>query len=132
MSLTEQCLQEQLTAGQSPVVTGGLTGGAAGANQVNINGTLTNPTNSAQTATYTVTPVAGTCTGTPFTVTVTVNPWPAINNLTTVACSQAAFTVTPVDVTDGIVPGGTTYSWNAPAVTGGMTGGAIGFGSGKC
>ena len=33
-----------------------------------------------------------------------------------------------VNVTDGIVPAGTTYTWTAPAVTGGVTGGFAGGG----
>ena len=106
-----------------PTVTGGLTGGAAGTNASNISGTLTNPTNSVQTATYTVTPLSGSCTGVTFTVTVTVNPKPGIANKTAAICSGGTFTVTPVNGTD-IVPLGTTYSWSVPAVTGGLTGGA--------
>src|ERR1035437_4146033 len=62
----------------APVVTGGMTGGAAGTAAANISGTLTNPTNTAQTATYTITPTSGGCTGATFTVTVTVNPQPTI------------------------------------------------------
>jgi gliding motility-associated-like protein len=110
----------------APSVTGGITGGAAGTNQTSISGTLTNPTNLPQTATYTVTPTSGTCPGPTFTVTVTVNPLPAINPMTAAACTGSAFTVTPVNVTNGVVPTGTTYSWSAPSVTGGITGGAAG------
>ena len=112
-----------------PVVTGGITGGAAGTDLLSIGATLVNPTSNPQTATYTVTPKAGSCTGTPFTLTITVNPWPAVNNLTATTCSETAFTVTPVNGTNGIVPAGTTYSWTAPSVTGGMTGGATGSGA---
>ncbi|MCX6233721.1 MAG: HYR domain-containing protein, partial [Bacteroidetes bacterium] len=90
---------------------------------------LTNPTNTAQTATYTVTPTSGTCVGATFTVTVTVNPTPFITDMTAAVCNGATFTVTPVNVTNGIVPAGTTYSWPAPAVTGGMTGGSAGSGA---
>jgi hypothetical protein len=61
----------------APVVTGGMTGGATGTNATSISGTLTNPTNTAQTATYTVTPTSGTCAGATFTLTVTVNPLPS-------------------------------------------------------
>jgi len=64
--------------------------------------------------------------GNDLTLAITVNPAPAINNLTKNACNGVAFTVTPVDVTDGTVPAGTTYSWAAPSVTGGITGGASG------
>ena len=111
-----------------PVVTGGLTGGVAGSG-ASVTGTLTNPTNTAQTATYTVTPSTATCTGSNFTVTVTVDPVPAILPLTATVCSKATFTVTPLNVFNGIVPAGTTYSWAVPIVTGGITGGATGSGS---
>jgi hypothetical protein len=114
-----------------PTVTGGLTGGSTGTGQASISGTLTNPTNTAQTATYLVTATGPNCaaTGT-FTVTVTVNPIPSVNNLTASACSNAAFSVTPVNVTNGTVPAGTTYSWSvSPTVTGGMTGGTTGSGA---
>ena len=104
----------------APAVTGGLAGGAAGTAAANISGTLVNPTNTVQQAVYTVTPTAGTCTGPTFTVTVTVDPTPAINAMTTTTCSATAFTSTPVNVTNGIVPGGTTYTWVAPVVTGGI------------
>ena len=112
----------------APTVTGGITDGAAGSGS-SISGTLTNPTNTAQTATYTVTPVGGTCTGDPFTLTVTVNPVAEINDLTRSVCSGETFTVTPADGTDGIVPDGTTYSWSAPAVPAGITGGTLGSGA---
>ena len=49
--------------------------------------------------------------------------------MTGAACTGTAFTVSPVDGTNGIIPAGTTYSWSAPVVTGGMTGGAAGSGS---
>jgi len=59
----------------APVVTGGITGGAASSGAPsNINGILTNPTSIAQTATYTVTPTSGTCTGNTFTLTITLDP----------------------------------------------------------
>ena len=112
----------------APIVTGGLTGGAAGTNAISISGTLTNPTNTIQTATYTVTPTLGSCPGSTFTVTVTVNPKPAISNITANACSAVGFTVTPVDGANGIVPVGTTYSWAAPTGTG-FTGGAASSGT---
>ena len=57
---------------------------------------------------------------------VTVNQVPAITAMTATVCSGAGFNVTPVNITNGIVPAGTTYSWPAPVVTGGMTGGAAG------
>ena len=112
----------------APVVTGGVTGGASGSG-ASITGTLTNPTNTAQTATYTVTPTSGSCVGATFTVTVTVNPRPAITNMTATICSTNSFTSTPANGTNGVVPAGTTYSWGAPVVTGGITGGVAGSGA---
>jgi hypothetical protein len=59
----------------APVVTGGMTGGAASSgSSTSITGTLTNLTNSVQTATYTVTPTSGGCTGSTFNITVSVDP----------------------------------------------------------
>ncbi len=112
----------------APVITGSLTGIAAGAGG-SINGTLTNTSNVVQTATYTVTPTSGSCTGNTFTVTVTVNPKATITDMTAVICSGGTFTTTPVESTNGIVPAGTTYSWSAPSVTGGISGGAAGSGA---
>ncbi|MBN7809518.1 hypothetical protein J0A68_01035 [Algoriphagus sp. H41] len=113
----------------APAVTGGMTGAASGTNASSITGTLSNPTNIAQIATYTVTPTTGSCVGTPFTVVVTVNPTPAISAMNASVCTGSSFSLTPINVTDGIVPAGTTYSWSLPTVTGGMTGGATGSGA---
>ena len=88
----------------APGITGGLTGGAAGTNAANISGSLTNPTNIPQTATYTVTPKSGSCTGVPFTVAVTVDPKPAITAMTAIICSTGNFTLAPADGVNGIVP----------------------------
>jgi gliding motility-associated-like protein len=60
------------------------------------------------------------------TATVLVNPAPAITTMTVSSCAGATFTSTPVDITNGIVPAGTTYSWALPAVTGGVTGAITG------
>ena len=107
----------------------GNVSGATSGTGTSISGTLSHSENTAQTVTYTVTPTGGTCTGDPFTLTVTVNPIPAINNLTEDICSGGTFSVIPVDGTDGTVPAGVTYSWPVPAVTGGITGGTIGSGA---
>ena len=48
--------------------------------------------------------------------------------MTATVCGGTGFTVTPVDVTNGIVPTGTTYSWSAPAGAG-FSGGAAGAGA---
>ncbi|MCB2220634.1 MAG: T9SS type A sorting domain-containing protein [Bacteroidetes bacterium] len=59
----------------APIVTGGMTGGAASSGSpTSISGTLTNLTSTPQTATYTVTPTSGSCTGNTFTLIITVNP----------------------------------------------------------
>ena len=66
------------------------------------------------------------CPRTSTPVTLTVNPKPAITPMTDVFCSGGNFTAAPVDVTNGVVPAGTLYTWGAPLVTGGITGGAAG------
>ncbi len=60
------------------------------------------------------------------TATVFVNPAPAINSMTVASCAGSSFTSTPVNVTNGIVPAGTTYTWGLPTVTGGATGATTG------
>jgi hypothetical protein len=62
---------------------------------------------------------------------VSVLPIPVITDMTHAVCSGVAFTITPVDGTNGTIPAGTIYSWPAPAVTGGMTGGASGTNAGS-
>jgi gliding motility-associated-like protein len=96
-----------------PVVTGGLTGGTSATAASTISGTLTNPTNSVQTATYSVTPISiDGCEGATFTVTVTVNPRPSIQaKIPAAICSGDSFTVTPTNESGDIVPVGTTYTW---------------------
>jgi hypothetical protein len=90
----------------APVISGAagnITGGSAQATgQSSISQTLTNTTNSAQTATYTVTPTAGTCPGATFTVTVTVNP-SLLANVTynAPACDEDTFSVTVVSPNPG-------------------------------
>ncbi len=92
-----------------PIVTGGMTGGAAGTNQTSISGTLNNSTSSVQTATYNVTPKIGTCSGTPFTVVVTVNPAAQVNQPTSISvCNGATTTAINFTTTN---PSGTTFSW---------------------
>lgn len=103
----------------------GFTGGSAQNTLTNtISQTLTNTTNTAVTATYTITPVANGCSGTPFTAVITINPKPVIGAQTAVICSGDIFTVIPANADTTIVPAGTTYTWSAPTVTGGITGGA--------
>jgi len=115
----------------APTVTGGITGGATGSG-ASIVGNLTNPGTTAAIATYTVTATSGTapnqCSNT-FTLTVTVNPRPSIANIPIATCSGTPFTVIPVNSAPNIIPSGTTYSWVAPLVTGGLTGGVAGNGN---
>ena len=94
-----------------------MTGGVAGTAQIAISGTLTNSTNSSQTAIYTVTPTANGCPGATFTVTVTVNPKPFVANHTTAICSEAAFTLTPSNGSGNIIATGTTYTWTISSNT---------------
>ena len=111
-----------------PSITGGITGGGALSGQTTVSQTLTNPTNATQTATYTVTPTsgaAGSCVGSTFTTTVTVNPVPSITPQTSTICSLNSFNVVPANSGSTIVPVGTTYTWNGPTVTGGITGGSV-------
>ena len=113
----------------APTVTGGLTGGGAATGQTSISETLINPTNTVQTATYTVTPSTSNCQGASFTVIVTVNPTPKISNVTATICSNTSFSVTPTNGgginSNDIVPTGTNYSWAAPVVAG-IIGAAVG------
>ncbi|GAA4129345.1 hypothetical protein GCM10022250_18970 [Flavobacterium chungbukense] len=92
-----------------PVRTAGLSGGAASSGNPNSIATgvltLNTGTTTPQTATYTVTPVSGTCTGVPFTVTVTVNPiqtTPSTSGKINVTCAELG------KVTIGSLPSG---SW---------------------
>ncbi|MFY7886754.1 MAG: PKD-like domain-containing protein, partial [Dolichospermum sp.] len=64
-----------------------------------------------------------TCSGSSFTLTVTVYPTPSINSLTTVTCSGAAFVVSPTDNGTDIVPDQTFYRWSVPTYSGSITGG---------
>ncbi len=111
----------------APNITGGLTGGAPGTAQTTLNGTLVNPTNTPQTATYTITPRTGSCDGANFTYTVTINPKASITVADLNICSGTPFSFTPTDGTNGnIIPANTTYAWNIPVSNpaGAVTGGA--------
>jgi cytochrome c oxidase assembly protein Cox11 len=84
--------------------------------QATISQTLTSTSNEPQTVTYTVTPHWGTapnaCPGETFTVTITVNPTPVVENQTAdPICSGETFTVTPANGGYNIIPAGTLYTW---------------------
>jgi hypothetical protein len=88
--------------------TGTVTGIAASGSG-NISGQLINTTNAPVTVTFTITPIANGCPGTPITATVLVNPTP--NAVATpqnqTICSGNA--ITPIILTGNV--SGTTYSW---------------------
>lgn len=110
----------------APTVTGGLQGGGSGTDLGQLTATLVNPTNTAQTADYLVTPKSGTCTGVPFHLLVTVQPTPRVPALTDALCSGNTFVQAPTDAAPAtIVPAGTTYSWLLPTASpaGSITGG---------
>ncbi|MCX6263126.1 MAG: hypothetical protein NTZ47_01105, partial [Bacteroidetes bacterium] len=94
-----------------------ISGGAGGVGEA-ISGTLNNSSNITRTATYQVTPTAGTCIGNSFTLTVHVLPIAILNPLTTTICSGATFSVSPTNGSAGVVPFGTLYKWSAPTGTG--------------
>ncbi|MFN9998981.1 MAG: PKD-like domain-containing protein, partial [bacterium] len=107
-----------------PTYSGTMTGGVSAANvETTISGLLLNRTNVVRTATYMVTPRAGTCEGATFSVTVFVNPTPEITAMSTTTCNGVQFEVSPVNNRDGIVPFGTQYRWNIPVTTSSVVGG---------
>jgi ligand-binding SRPBCC domain-containing protein len=94
----------------APAVTGGITGGSAQATpQSSISQSLTNPTNSVQTATYTITPIGPDCTGATFTVTITVNPLPVVTGTTSATRCDAG------SVTLGAIASVGTLNWYSVA-----------------
>lgn len=70
--------------------------------------TVTNNTNTPVTATLTVTPVAGSCFGTPKTFTITVNPTPDVNSSPDQTLCNAS-TTTAVNFTGSVA--GTVFNW---------------------
>jgi hypothetical protein len=109
--------------GTSPTATVSWTSVPAGFTSSVANPGSVSPTvTTVYTATYTD-PNNTACPGSKS-VTMTVNPKPVIPNQTTSVCTGSAFNVTPVNGGTTIVPAGTTYTWLAPAITGGMTGGS--------
>lgn len=95
----------------SGTITGGLSQGTP---SPNIFGLLVNSSASPAVATYYVTPIAGTCSGSVFTVNVTVNN-PAVlsSSLTPPAvCSNALFSYIPATITAN-----TSFTWSRVAMT---------------
>jgi len=89
-----------------------VTGESNNSNPVGtISQTLSQVTNVAQSAVYSVTPTAGSCQGSVFNLTVTVDPVAAITSMSATSCSGSAFSASPSNGTNGVVPSGTTYTW---------------------
>lgn len=106
----------------APIVTGGMTGGTAQSGQAVISDVLVNNTSSVQTATYTITPLVGTCPGNTFELVISVNPEPYVNNAIQYVCSGDNFNFLPSNGSGNIVPTGATFSWGLPTTSGGITG----------
>jgi len=107
-------------------ITGSITGAIAGSAST-INQTLNNPSNTITgTVQYLVTPTStgGLCPGSPFTITVTVSPKPAVTNPATASvCSGNA---TSINLTSSIPA---SFDWTIGTITGGITGASAGSGS---
>jgi hypothetical protein len=102
----------QISPGPISIVTGVSAGTASSFSQ-----TIINNSNLPQTLTYSVIPLSqqqGNCPGDTFNITFTVNPRPSINATVINICDNQSFSYFPQSGTNGIVPQGTTYSWNAP------------------
>jgi len=100
-----------------------ITGATAGSGTTLLQ-TLTNATSTNQTATYTITPTANGCAGTPATHTVTVKPTPTA---AVSLASQSICTGQPmasVTITNPNVVSGTTFNWTVtgPNITGATAG----------
>ena len=78
--------------------------------QTTFSQTLTNLTVNPVTANYTITPNAGSCSGAPFNILVTVKPIAKYSAQSYSACSGVNFTFNPYNP-----PEGTTYTWNLPS-----------------
>ena len=98
-----------------PTLSGTITGAAAGATQNFIFGTLTNPTNTEQTAVYIITPLSGNCTGNVFTISVEVKPKPHLSSaiIAPTICTNSVFNYTAQSTVVN-----TSFNWNRPAITG--------------
>ena len=111
-----------------PTVSGGITGGTAESGILSLNQTLTNPTNTVQTATYTVTANSGLCIGSTFTITLFVHPKPTVSGspLTQEICSGDAISTLNFSNPNSLA-GTVTYNWtrdNDTNVTGMLASGS--------
>jgi gliding motility-associated-like protein len=95
-------------------VTGISNGSLSGQTSNPITESLINTTTSAVTVTYSITPTASGCSGSPFTYSVLVNPAPSITSSATGAiCTNIAQNYS---ITSSL--GGTTYNWSRATVAG--------------
>lgn len=102
------------------VAQSGVTGATAGSG-ASIAQTLTNSGTTAGTATYTITPTANGCTGTPVTVTITATPLPV---LTVAPATQSLCSGSATNIALSAPQTGTAYSWTvAQTGAGGATAG---------
>ncbi|WP_211161608.1 Ig-like domain-containing protein [Flavobacterium solisilvae] len=108
---------------------GVITGATAQTGQSSFSQTLTNTTNTQQTAVYNVTATTGGCSATVFIITVYVNPRPTVAvspasppNVET--CSGATITLTPSNPNG--ISGGISYNWSrtTPAGVSGLVSGS--------
>ncbi|MCL9770580.1 gliding motility-associated C-terminal domain-containing protein, partial [Flavobacterium sp. HXWNR69] len=96
----------------NPNISGASSGTGSQISQV-----LTNNSTLIQTIVYTVTPIAGICTGNPFTITIEVYPRPDVtfDIPTQTICNE---TNTSLVTLNSTLPGNITYEWNATIPTG--------------
>ena len=107
-------------------ITGDISGASAGSGTT-INQTLTNPSNSsAGSVVYIVTPtsITGSCIGDAYSITVTVNPKPAVTTSNTASiCSGTGPNISLAAST------ASSFSWTIGTITGNITGASAGSGT---
>jgi len=128
-----------LPAGVTGALGNPTPGGQLQSDAVHIADVLVNTTNTPLTAIYSISPINGTCTGSPVDVSIIVDPKPAIfDRVIPAICSGANFNVSPTDgvpLPTTIVPVGTTYEWTVSvfptpgSLTGALNQGPPGVGS---
>ena len=101
-------------------VSGGL---ASVGNLTSINQSLIASNSNIGTASYSVIPIANTCSGTPKIITVTVNPKPIVNATDATVC---AGTASAIPINSNV--SGATFSWENPIMTN-ASGGTAGTGN---
>jgi parallel beta-helix repeat protein len=105
-------------------VTGSVSGQAAGSG-TSIAQTLTNSGTGIATVEYVVVPSAGTCPGTPKTITATIHPVTVINTTDPAAiCSGGTTAISLTSATPSV-----TFTWTLGTVTGSVSGQAAGSGA---